>query len=187
MIGVYEIIAPDGMRYVGGSKRSVENRLSFHKARLRAGAHYNTGLQEAYDRYGWEAFSVRVTESDDPVAAEQRKIDYWLPRGKLFNRHPSASSAKGSKYTEAQKKHQSEKAKARCTPEWRAVVSERVKKQHEDGRFGYDVVTAKRREKWDRSRPHGLKGRKQTPEHKAAVQAARLRNYLAKKENKPCG
>ena len=30
----------------------------------------------------------------------------------------------------------SDEAKARCTPEWRAAVSERVKRQHAEGKFG---------------------------------------------------
>ena len=33
-------------------------------------------------------------------------------------------------------KSMSQKSKDRCTPEWRAAVSERVKRQHAEGKFG---------------------------------------------------
>lgn len=174
-IGVYEIIAPDNTRYIGGSRRSVENRLSYHKAVLARGTHYNRAFQAAVDAYGWGAFRVRVTEDPDPIAAEQRKLNYWRARDKAYNIHPNASSAKGTSYTKEQRAVQADKAKARCTPEWRAAVSERVKRQHEEGRFGYNLETVKRRKPWDRSKPHGLKGRKQSPEHIAAAVAAKFK------------
>lgn len=35
----------------------------------------------------------------------------------------------------------SERAKARCTPEWREAVRERVKRQHAEGKFGIKTWT----------------------------------------------
>jgi hypothetical protein len=75
-------------------------------------------------------------------------------------------------------------AKARITPEWRAMVSARAKKQHAEGKFGYAPATAKKRKAWDRTQPHGLVGRKQTPEHKAAVQKARFEAARKRYEEK---
>jgi hypothetical protein len=42
----------------------------------------------------------------------------------------------GRKLNDAQRKNASVKAKRRCTPEWKAAVSERVKLQHAQGKFG---------------------------------------------------
>lgn len=176
-IGVYEIIAPDGCRYIGSSVRSVENRLSYHWARLASGQHYSAGLQEAYDKHGREGLRVKITTCREPRVAEQKKLDYWRARGKAFNVQPRADSPAGTRRTKEQKQRSSESAKARCSPEWRAAVSERVKRQHAEGRFGYDPNTAKKRTKWDRSKPHGLAGRKQSTEHVRAAQEAKTRKH----------
>lgn len=176
-IGVYELIAPDGRRYIGSSVRSVENRLSYHWARLAKGLHYNAALQEAYGVYGRGEFVIKITASLDPLEAEQKKLNYWRARGKAFNIHPRSDSAKGAKRSAASKAKASAAAKNRCTPTWRAAVSERVKRQHAEGRFGYDPEAVQRRKKWVRTKPHGLCGRKQSPEHIRAAQEARTRKH----------
>lgn len=174
--GAYELLCgPTKQRYIGSSGRSVSNRLSHHWATLSKGAHYNAALQDAFNKFGRSAFRTiwHPCAPDAAILIEQRKITYWLARGLCFNKHLKAESASGFKLSAAQREAMAVAAKERCTLEWRAAVSERVKKQHAEGRFAYDPATAKRHKPWKHNGPHGLKGRKQTPEHIAAVQAAR--------------
>lgn len=169
--GVYEIVNPaSGCRYVGASERCIRNRLAFHKARLRNGKHGNPDLAAAFAKLGWEGFEVYVTPLDKDVvlAEESKKIDYWSARGKCMNYMRQGRRLRFSTPSDGS---QSEKAKARCTPEWRAAVSKRVRQQHADGRFRYNLASVKPRKVPGST--HGLKGRKQSPEHLAALAASR--------------
>jgi group I intron endonuclease len=153
--GVYEIVcARNKKRYIGGSRTSIENRIAFHKAQLRNRKHYNAVLQKDWEKFGEGSFIFRIILICDRSKVheeEQKQLDYWRSRRLYYNRQPSAKSAKGTKYTKEQRQIQSEKAKARCTPEWRAAVSARVKKQHAEGKFGDATLTpegrARRKEK----------------------------------------
>ena len=140
MIGTYEILCVvNQKRYIGGSKSSVENRLSSHKAQLNAQKHYNKLLQEDWSKYGPSQFLFKITkicEVAEVRTQEQKRLSYWKSRCKVYNLHPDANSAKGFRYTAEQKKVASVKAKARCTTAWRAAVSARVKLQHAKGKLG---------------------------------------------------
>lgn len=134
--GVYEIRSlTTGMRYIGGSTYSVENRVRYHKTRLGQGRHHNGPFQRAFNEEGgWSAFVVTVTElpKEEVANEEVRRILYWTKRGKAYNLAGSARN----KFNRPSDGTQSRKAIARCTPEWRAAVSARVKKQHAEGKFG---------------------------------------------------
>lgn len=135
------------MRYVGSSQ-SMLHRAKRHRMGLRAGKHNCRALQASFDA-GHTLIVVFIgAGGEEPlIAQERRRIALWASRGKCLN--------------------------FRATPEGSAAASAKAKKQHEEGRFGYDKETAKHRVKWDRSRPHGLSGRKQTEEHKLAARKAR--------------
>lgn len=139
-VGVYAIICTvTNKRYIGSSRRSIENRFSNHLSTLKKGAHYNAELQADYNALGPANFECKIlVECSAAVvlAEEQYRIDYWKARNKCYNVHPNARSALGTKYTEDQKRRQAVSAKNRCTPEWCAAVSERVKAQHKAGKFG---------------------------------------------------
>lgn len=133
-VGVYELISRStGFRYVGSSSYSVENRLAYHKTRLKQGRHYNDALQAAYNTEGgWDAFKVVMYGVEDVKAMELSKIRYWSRRGKCYN----LAGSTGKRFNKPSDGSQSRAAKARCTTEWRAAVSERVKDQHKRGKFG---------------------------------------------------
>lgn len=139
-IGVYSITCTGtNKRYVGSSRRSIENRFSHHQALLKKRCHHNTEMQNDYNKFGVEKFKwVIVLECPKELTfvEEQYRIEYWKSRGKCYNVQPNARSAIGTRYTEEQKKRISISAKERCSPEWRATVSERVKAQHKAGKFG---------------------------------------------------
>lgn len=175
--GVYEIKCGGPKRYIGSSGRCIGNRISHHRATLRSGNHYNKSLQAAYNEHGEAAFSVRYWSMPpkDALEAEQKKLDYWMARGLAHNKHPVVTSSKGHKWTEASKKNGSEKALARCTPEWRAAVSARVKAQHAAKKFGSATWSEEARRsiaEKAKGRPNKMKGKKMPPEHGAKVSAA---------------
>ena len=145
-IGVYEILCTvTKMRYIGSSRRSIENRFSHHKAMLKTDGYHNSKLQKDYDIYGEAAFEFRLVKEcskEETFNEEQRRMDYWFARNKCYNTHPNAASALGSRRTAEQKKVFSVKAKARCTATWRKDVSVRATKQHAAGNFGRSTWAA---------------------------------------------
>src|SRR5688500_2221865 len=82
--GLYEIRCnATGDFYVGSTNR-FSARWSYHRARLRRGAHDNTRLQRAWSEHGEGAFAFRVLcvmESTDRFAAEQRLLDAVVGAG----------------------------------------------------------------------------------------------------------
>jgi group I intron endonuclease len=76
--GVYEIINTiNGKRYVGSSV-NIRTRWNYHKGRLRRDCHSNYHLQNAWNKYGSNAFEFRVlvfTEPDDHIRLENILLD----------------------------------------------------------------------------------------------------------------
>lgn len=122
--------------------RSPE-KVAFWNARGRCQLKTATG----YEHYGGRGIEFRLESVEQLVAAIGRRptpahsldrIDNdghyevgnirWATRTEQnSNRRPNSDEAR---------KRQSEAAKERCTPEWRAAVSARVKEQHRQGNFG---------------------------------------------------
>lgn len=113
--GVYLIYChKTRMAYVGSSK-NVARRLTSHRHSLRHGIHGNSHLQNAWDKYGEQAFSMGLLEScqeEECLLHEQIWIDIWLGAGASYNRHPRAESPVGVKWTEEAKQKASQRAKA---------------------------------------------------------------------------
>jgi group I intron endonuclease len=175
IVGVYVVrCVATGMRYVGSSGVSVWNRISYHKAALRKGYHHNPPMQHEYAEHGEESFVFEVTpcSADERLKEEQKKIDYWSSRGKCYNRHPNADSARGVKH--ARSPERSTKAFDRCTPEWRAAVSLRVKEQHAAKKFGRSTWTAEAEASMSaklKGRPSVMLGKHHTEEARAKISA----------------
>lgn len=138
MIGVYAIHCLITDRRYIGSSINIENRWATHRSELNLNKHYSVDLQKDYNLYGKDQVVYSVIECVEKEHNLKRREQYWIDFYKktMYNRSPSAFSVKGTKRTEEQKKHSSVKAKARCTEEWKEAVSERVKRQYEEGKFG---------------------------------------------------
>lgn len=67
---------------------------------------------------------------------DENKTNNKLRNLKMETRRSHPTAHRGQRRTEETKKRMSEAAKARCTDEWKQEVSNRVKKQHADGKFG---------------------------------------------------
>lgn len=175
IVGVYVVTCLEtSFRYVGSSGKCVGNRISYHRAALKKGYHYNRNMQKDYDLYGWDAFDVKIfpSSADARLNEEQKKIDYWKARGLCYNLHPNAVSAVGHILPEDPKRGL--RAKERCTPEWRAAVSERVKAQHAAKKFGratWSEEAATTQAAKMIGKPSAMKGRHHTEEARAKISA----------------
>jgi group I intron endonuclease len=142
--GVYIIrCKPTGRRYIGSSKRSIENRFSNHLALLRKGAHTSIKMQEDWRKYGQTSFefSIVLICRPDQARLEEQKI--LNQGGRLYNQHKQASSPKGMKYSKEVRLKMSEKAKERnARPDHKELLRERAKKQHRSGNLGRQTWSA---------------------------------------------
>ena len=77
--GIYNIVnLIDGTIYIGSSK-DCNMRWSYHRVELRSGRHCNGKLQNAWNKYGEEAFEFRVIEhcaEADLLKREQFHLDH---------------------------------------------------------------------------------------------------------------
>jgi hypothetical protein len=75
--GVYQVLNKvTGEVYVGQSK-IPNNRRSRHWELLRGGKHENPNLQEAYDKYGKDAFVFKILEHCEPDKLLERE-EHWI-------------------------------------------------------------------------------------------------------------
>jgi group I intron endonuclease len=98
--GIYRIVcAATGKVYVG-SAINIRERWWTHRTDLRRGKHRNRHLQNAWTKYGEEAFTFEIVEEVEPaflVECEQRHIDSYAPT-KRFNIALKAGSNLGMKW-----------------------------------------------------------------------------------------
>lgn len=104
--GIYEIVhIASGNRYVG-SGRSVYDRWSSHKKKLRRNQHHSPHLQRAWNKYGESAFEFRVIEFclDDRILRYHRE-QYWIDHhaSRLYNASREAVAAREIILTEKDK------------------------------------------------------------------------------------
>lgn len=122
--GVYTIQrTATGDLYVGSSA-TIKVRWRQHRYRLRKGVHHCTHLQNAWTKYGEDAFEFAILEEcevESLLEREQFHLDYLGPR---YNVLRIAGSARGYKHTpeaiERMKGHS-------VSPETRALLSATAK------------------------------------------------------------
>ncbi len=89
--GIYSIVHIASGRCYIGSTRNLYERLRHHRLCLKKGIHHCPHLQNAWSKYGENAFRIDLLESclDEPVILVARE-QHWMDRfkGKLFNSRP---------------------------------------------------------------------------------------------------
>lgn len=109
--GIYKIehIA-SGKKYIG-SAVNIRSRIVQHKRYLRSGNHDNSKLQNAWDKYGAEAFEIAtivVCSKDNLLMYEQLCIDGFQSVESGYNICPTAGNKLGTIHREDSKKKISE-------------------------------------------------------------------------------
>lgn len=100
--GIYQIVnLVSGKSYVG-SAVNIGNRLRAHLRDLEGGQHHSYKLQMAWNKYGAEAFEVRILEEVDKAKLLERE-QYWMdilqPFTNGYNIAPFANSTLGLRYS----------------------------------------------------------------------------------------
>ena len=189
MIGIYAIhCLTTDRKYIGGSS-DIENRWTVHKSILRLNTHHCVELQKAFLLYGEENFVYSVLEQVSKKSYLRKREQYWLDRHPDSYNTKKRADGKGSlNLTEEQQIQWSEKAKARCTPEWKEEVSKRVTEQSASGNFGAATWTEESRKKQSEALSKALKGRVLRPskpiseESRQRYKLAALKREAAKRE-----
>ena len=183
--GIYAIThAADGRVYVGSAK-SLKKREGQHLRLLAAGKHHSIKLQNAWNKYGAQAFSFSVLEYVQDVALlvvrEQEWIDSKQAATHGFNVSAKAGSLLGFKHSKATKDQMSLAHKGRAkTPEHAAKTAEALR-----GRVMTDEQRQKMRDAklGKKRKPHSeetkarmsaaSKGKPKSPAHRAALSLAK--------------
>lgn len=172
--GIYQIVSPSGRRYVGSSA-NVRSRWSGHRISLTKGNHHCRALQFAANKYGVDNLEFSLLERcavEDLTVREQHYIDQ---RTDNYNSAPVAGSIRGFKLSEETKRRMSESATGKpCSAETRAKMSAYSRNRSPEHLSKLAAsLTGKRASQATRAKQRAAKiGKKQTPEHVAAVMAA---------------
>lgn len=94
--GIYEILGPNGKRYVGQTI-DFTKRKGEHFRSLRRNMHKCRHLQAAFNKHGEQAFKFRIIERCHADKLTEREQFYMT--GKLYNTAPAAGSLRGIKRT----------------------------------------------------------------------------------------
>lgn len=95
MIGVYKITnTVDGKVYIGSTAVGMKARWSNHLSSLRKGTHYNRRLQNAWSKYGENAFTFEIVETAVDSKDARVKEASWI--SKVFGKNCYNSSMEGS-------------------------------------------------------------------------------------------
>lgn len=77
--------------YIGSTIMTFKRRWNHHRALLRAGTHKNTYLQNAWNKYGEEAFTFKKIEETDEYTSLEREQWYLDNVGRKYNINNIAS------------------------------------------------------------------------------------------------
>lgn len=128
-VTIYAIIrVANGDAYVG-STIDLRSRLAHHKMTLRAGRHHCRHLQNAWKKYGEDAFDFRTLEVLSCNSREERYIAElaWIEQMGVYNVLVASARAGSFTISEATRARRSElaKRKAASDPTYRAFLDER--------------------------------------------------------------
>jgi group I intron endonuclease len=128
--GIYKIVnTANGKQYVG-SAVSISKRFGEHRHYLRNGTHSNTRLQNAWNKYGEDAFEFRVVGKCPPerlIELEQEVMDHLKPE---YNIRLIAKSNLGLKFSEEARRKISEANRKRTlSEEHKRKIGEAIRKR----------------------------------------------------------
>jgi group I intron endonuclease len=124
--GVYKITNKiNGHCYIG-SAVNIKNRWKGHRSDLSKNKHHSNHLQNAWNKYGADAFEFSVIEYC-PVSSLIARENYYLnPVKPEYNISPTAGNCLGVKHTDKSRARMSDAQQNRSL-EWRTKISEGLK------------------------------------------------------------
>ncbi len=163
--GIYAIVNRiNGKQYVGSAVNFCRRAIT-HKHRLREGTHYNTFLQNAWNKHGGKAFRFQrllVCDIGSLLFYEQRAIDHFQPD---YNIAETAGSVLGLKHTPKARAKMSKAKKGKK----RQPHSKETKRKMSDARRMREPASPESRKRMSIS----AKARMSKPEEKAKLMAGR--------------
>ena len=167
--GIYQIQhVRSGKTYVG-SAVNIESRWGGHIRRLRNGTHHSAKLQNAWNKYGSEAFTFTVLEFVEDAKLLIEREQYWIDFADTvksgYNMAPKAGSILGYKFDESSRRKMSESATGHIkSPEHRMNLSKANsgKKMSDEARLKMRLAKL------------GKKRGPHSPETRAKMSAARI-------------
>lgn len=121
-----------GKEYVGQAV-NLKVRSQHHVRHLVRGTHANRHLLSYWQKYGAQAFTIRVAEllSAEKSALDAAEQKYLDTNNFAFNHNRKANSMLGYRFSEDQKRQRREKIKcAMNRPEVKARLSQCARQQH---------------------------------------------------------
>jgi len=130
--GVYAIMHASGAGYVGGTKRCIYNRLSWHKSMLTRGMHTCKALQDLWSVTQPDDWHIELLD-DDPD-----RETFWMSHPKVLLNTIRDATGKTRRWSEATKQKMREGRARYLTdnPEAHHALAEKAKRQHSEGKFG---------------------------------------------------
>lgn len=143
--GVYQILnIKNGKKYIGSSVNIEDRWNQSHLRLLRQGTHQNSHLQNAWNKYGEEAFVFSIIEECDPeclIEKEQSllpedKTYGALKKNGFYNESPTAGSLLGVKHSEQSRLNMSIAHRdQQVSEEARKKISEKTKASWQNPEF----------------------------------------------------
>lgn len=128
--GIYKIENTINKKiYVGSAKNFIE-RWGWHKKDLRRNDHHNRKLQNAWNKYGEDAFVFEILETVEDLTILIQREQHWMDTLKPhYNLNPKASSSLGSKRSKEQREQMTleRTGKPHHSEESKAKISEKMK------------------------------------------------------------
>lgn len=161
--GIYKIVHLSTGRIYVGSAANLSKRYGEHWRDLRANRHANRYLQNAWNKYGQDAFSfVVIEEIFIPFLLEREQL--WIDklhacdRRKGFNLSPTAGSSRGVKHSEESRRRMGEGRKGAqvFTDEVRRVRSEDQKRLWNIPSYRERMLAASAKGSWVVVDPDGI-------------------------------
>lgn len=101
MGGIYKIINNETGQFYVGSSTDLRRRARAHRNQLRKSKHPNPHLQNAWNKYGEDAFEFVVIETCDPenvLDIEQSYLDAFANSNSTYNIATNSYSGMGGRY-----------------------------------------------------------------------------------------
>ena len=136
--GIYKIVNKiNDKYYVGSSKDVVNYRWYYHKYDLRKNVHHNDHLQNAWNKYGENAFNFVVVEKVDEkdlLLIEQKYLD--IAKAEQDRCYNLNFEARGGDWSEYSKKKMSEIMRGKGNPMYGKHFSDESKRKMSEAKNG---------------------------------------------------